>query len=110
MPFVDIQGSALTPDAARRTADRGTRALIAYVGEQQEKNAIPRDKRVILRVLNEPNPSVLLVARSKARPLFIFIAVLMAFVALAFVLENVRPRVRAVAAEPVASADKRRSA
>ena len=56
------------------------------MGEQQEKNAIPRDKRVILRVLNEPNPSVLLVARSKARPLFIFIAVLMAFVALALVL------------------------
>ena len=94
LPLVEIQGLATTSSGARTTAARATEALRTYVKEEQASNGIAPDRRVVLRLLNDPSPPVLIVARSKTKPAFIFMAVLIAFAALIFVLENLRPHVR----------------
>lgn len=99
LPLVEIQGLGATAADARAMATRSTRALIGFVSRQQAANNIDPSKRVILRVLNQAAPSVLVVPRTKTRPAFIFVAVLVACLALAFLLENMRPRVRAVRAD-----------
>lgn len=96
LPLVEITAVAPIPADARATADRATRALLAYVERQQTANGIPKSKRVILRVLNEPSLPELVAGRSATKPVFIFLAVMIAICALAFLLENVRPGVRAV--------------
>jgi hypothetical protein len=108
LPLVDIQGLADTASAAR-----ATRALVEYVKQEQVSNDIAPSRRVILRVLNEPGTPVLVVARSKTRPVFVFGAVLIAFAALLFLLENLRPQARAVPVDEQdvgLRADSRRSA
>lgn len=112
LPIVEIQGLATSPVDARETARRATRALLAYVAQEQAAAEIAPSRRIILRVLDEPAPATLVVGRSMARPVFVFLAVLMACAALVFVLENLRPR--GTAAEDreatVLSGESRRSA
>jgi hypothetical protein len=91
LPIVEIQGLAATAEGARATVARATRALVVYVEQQQRANKIALNRRVILRVLDDPSPPVLVVGRTKTRPVFVFVAVLIAFAALIFVLENLRP-------------------
>jgi hypothetical protein len=96
LPLVEIQGIAATADAARTTAARATSALVGYVEQEQTANEIAKNRRIILRVLNEPSTPVLLAPRSKTRPVFIFAAVLIAVAGLIFLLENMRPQPRVV--------------
>jgi len=113
LPIVEIQGVAASAGQARTTAARATRALTAYVKQEQAANKIAPSKRIILRVLDNPSPPVLVVARSKTRPVFVFLAVLIALAALVFILENLRPRLRAVhddEVEAVLSSESRRTA
>ena len=111
LPLVEIRGFATTAADAKATAARATRALVDYVRQQQAGNKIAVDSRVILRVLDEPSPPVLATPRTKTRPVFVFIAVLLAVAGLIFLLENVRPRVRVVASAPTVDVgESRRSA
>lgn len=96
LPLVEITGVAALPADARATAGRAMRALVSYVEREQRANRIPESKRIILRALNEPSEPTLVAGRSATKPVFIFLAVMVAICALAFLLENVRPRVRAV--------------
>ena len=50
--------------------------------------------------MEEAEGAALVAPRKLTRPIFIFLAVMIAALGLAFVLENLRPRVRPVAAEP----------
>ena len=68
---------------------------------------------MILRVLNEASTPTRVESRSLTRPVFVFLAVMIAVAALAFLLENVRPAVRTTTpadAEMEARAESRRSA
>lgn len=96
LPLVELQAVAADPAGAQETAGRAMRALLAYVEREQRANQIDPSKRVILRVLNEASPPTLVAGRSLTRPAFFFLAVMIGVLALAFVLENLRPRVRAV--------------
>ena len=113
LPIVEIQGLASSPAAAHDTTSRATQALLAYVREEQNAAKIASSKRIILRVLDDPTPPTLVVGRSLTRPVFVFMAVMIACAGLVFVLENVRPRRRATEDdEPsaVVSSESRRSA
>ena len=81
-----------------RLARRGTKALIEYIEEQQRANGIPKEQRVVLAVVNEPKlgrgRTELLSGRSMTMPIVVFCVVLFATFGLAFILENLRPRVR----------------
>jgi len=113
LPLVEIQGLAETAPDARATSARATRALIEYVEQEQAANKIALNRRVILRVLDDPSKPSLVAPRSKTRPAFIFVAVLLAVSALIFILENLRPRLRAVPSDEndlAVSGDSRRTA
>jgi hypothetical protein len=113
LPIVEIQGLASSAADARETTRRATQALLAYVREEQNAAKIASSKRIILRVLDDPTPPTLVVGRSLTRPVFVFLAVMIACAGLVFVLENLRPRRRATEDhEPgaVVSSESRRSA
>ncbi len=92
IPFVDVVAVAASAEAAKSLARSGAEALRDYVASQEIANGIPEDERVTLRVVAYPREAELVVARPTALPLIAFLAVVLIVVAIAFVVENVRPR------------------
>jgi hypothetical protein len=100
LPFVRLNGYGSSAEDAQTVASLAMDSLRSYVMAEQERANIPPDERVQLLVSSRAIPAEVVEGRSVARPIAVFIAVLAAFVALAFVLENVRPRVRRVSSRP----------
>jgi hypothetical protein len=94
LPLVRIAGLASSAEKARAIAARETAALRAYIAGQQRTNTIRSGNRVMLQVVSRPSAGALYTARGKTRPIVVFLAVVIAFCALAFALENVRPASR----------------
>jgi hypothetical protein len=94
LPIVNVGALAASPEAAIETANRAVKALQDHVRERQDANGIKPDRRVVLQVLNRPQGAILVEGRSITRPGAIFVAVMFAVLALAFVLDNLRPRMR----------------
>ena len=90
LPIVSFFGKAPTAELARENAGRALRAFVGFIQAQQKSAGIPKDNRVVLQVLNEPQAPILIEPRKRTLPIAVFLAVLFAAVALAFVLENVR--------------------
>jgi hypothetical protein len=102
LPIVNISAIAFTAQESRTLADRAAKALRQYVDMQQDANQVAPADRIQLRVLNRGGQTELLSGRKKTMPIVIFMAVMFATVALAFVLENLRPSLRVVSEiEPV---------
>lgn len=99
LPGVTWFGTAPTPEQARKVAKLGMSAFLKYFTEQQAAAAIPDNNRVVLKVLNEPNKTVVVVPRKKTLPIVVFLAVVFSTIALAFILENARPAIRGLVAE-----------
>jgi hypothetical protein len=99
LPMVTIFATAPTPEAARSTAARISRAFQGYVVSSQTEAKIPDDDRVQIQVVNEAGDETLLVPRKKTLPIVVFLAILSATIALAFVRENTK-RAPAAAATP----------
>jgi hypothetical protein len=102
LPLVAISGISTTPAKARSLAIRATDAFQTFLEEQQTRNLIPAQNRVLVTVLQAADKPKLLRGRSKTLPLVAFMTVMIAVVGLAFLLENLRPRALPVAAEDVA--------
>jgi hypothetical protein len=98
LPLVSIKGYGPSPRAAQQVAIEASDAFRRYLAAQQLRNGIPADKRVVVFPVRRASPPVIFESRSFVQPIFIFLLVLMVFIALAFVLENLRPRVRPPAA------------
>lgn len=96
LPIISIAGLSDTRTHSLALTGRATRALIGYVNALQQENGIPKDNRVWLQEIQSPGESKLVAGRSKTVPVMVFLAVLIAIVAMVLVLENVRPRVRVV--------------
>jgi hypothetical protein len=94
LPLIYMTGFAPTPRAARATATVATRAFRRFLALEQERNRIPDDKRVSVAVTSAPGPAAVFEARSYTRQIFVFLLVFGAVIALAFVLENVRPEIK----------------
>jgi hypothetical protein len=97
LPFVTITGLSTTPAGAVLVAQRGVNAVRQYVEDQQAANRIPPRQRVRLDVVNAVKHATLAKGRRLTIPIVIFVTVMIATLGLAFILENVRPRVHAVA-------------
>lgn len=95
-PLLQIQGLGTSPVAAVRYAAAGGEAFMQYLSSQQSNAGIPESQRVIVSVLNRAGGAAVLVPRKKTVPVVVFVAVLAATLALALVLENLRPRIKAV--------------
>jgi hypothetical protein len=101
LPMITVSGTGPTAAAAGKLATRTAAAFLTYLSRQQEENAIPPDRRVRVEIVNRHQVPLLLEGRTKTLPIVIFLTVMLAAVGLAFILENLRPRVAAVpVAEP----------
>jgi hypothetical protein len=96
LPLISVLGTGSTAGRATALAERAAKAFLQYVRNEDQTNGIPDQKRVSIQVLNRAEEPVLLKGRSKTLPIVVFLTVMVAVCALAFVLENLRPRVRLV--------------
>ena len=94
LPLLTLSAISTTPDAARDLARRHLRAFRSYLEQRQSAAGTPPDDRVILQAVNGPQPAHLLQARKKTKAIMIFLAVMVAVLAISFMLENIRPRAR----------------
>jgi len=94
LPIVNITALGFTPRSTIEIGNRAAAALQQYVDMQQEASGVPKPERIQLRVLNRAGALDLVQPRSKTLPVVVFLAVMFATIALAFVLENANPSVR----------------
>jgi hypothetical protein len=96
LPLVAISGTGQTPRDAELLTIRATNAFKQFLQEQQARNRIPAENRVLLTVITKADPPALVKGRSKTLPVVVFVTVLLGVVGLVFMLENMRPRIRPV--------------
>lgn len=96
LPLMTIGATTSSARSSTAAAERATSAFLDFLRAEQSDNGIPTDKRVVVSEIKHATPPVLLKGRSKTTPVAVFLAVMIAFVGLAFVLENLRPRVHEV--------------
>jgi hypothetical protein len=94
LPLIDLAAVSTSPKAAIMLALRGANALNTFLQEQQRTNNVPVADRVVVQTIVQPRGALIFQPRSKTMPIVIFLVVMFAIVGLAFLLENLRPRVR----------------
>ena len=96
LPLINVLGFSTSPEGAMALAWRQANAFRAYLRSQQARNGIRVDERVQVQVVQRPAGASLEKGRSKTLPIVIFLTVMIAVIGLAFLLENLRPRIRVV--------------
>lgn len=96
LPMVTLSAVAASAPAARQLNARYLDAFVRYIKQRQASAGIADRQRIQLQVVRHPSAASLLQGRKLTRPIVIFMAVMLATIALAFVLENLRPRIRPV--------------
>jgi hypothetical protein len=94
LPLIDLTAISTSPQLAIALAQRSVAALQSYLQTRQGLNGVPAADRAIVQELVQPKGAKLFRPRAKTMPIVVFMAVMFATIALAFLLENVRPRVR----------------
>jgi len=97
LPVIALSGRANSAGDAVSAVEYGRRALVEYVKTQEQLGKIPANQRVNLKSMQRATPPVVVQPRKKTLAVVVFVAVAIATFGLAFLLENLRPRVRAVA-------------
>jgi hypothetical protein len=100
-PYIDLYAYASTESDAVHLANVAGSAFERYIVEEEIANNIPASKRVELQVVTNATAKNATISspRKKTTPIVVFLTVLLAAVGLAFVLENVRPRVRPLSSD-----------
>jgi hypothetical protein len=96
LPLINLVGFGTSPIQAIRVAIAGSEAFRGYIHQQQQASHTPTSQRIVVQVLNVAQQASVAVPRKKTLPVIVFLGVLVAAIAAAFVLENLRPRVRVV--------------
>jgi hypothetical protein len=107
LPLMDLTTISQSPRGAITLAERAARALNTYLSDQQRVNQVPSTDRVVLQTLVQPREAELYQPRSKTIAIVVFLVVMLATFGLALLLENTRPRNRAI--EDAAEAGVRRT-
>ncbi len=113
LPMMTFSAISSTPRRAHDLARRHIESFLQYLRQDQIRRGVQDDDRVAVEVVRQPQAPALLLPRKKTRPIIVFLTVMIATFGLAFVLENMRPRVRAVSGDarrPVPAPRARRSA
>ena len=105
LPLISVKGLGTSSSRAAALAADQARAIIAYVGRNQQAAGTPTAKRVLVQEVQFPLPKLATVVgkRGKTLPIIVFLAVMIATLGLVFVLENMRPddgAVRAIETPP----------
>ena len=101
LPLIQISAVASTPQAAYSLGKRHLRAFQTWLRTNQQQAGTERANQIILQPVIGPLPPHLLAGRKKTVPILIFLATLVIVCGLAFVLENLRPRIHPVADPPL---------
>ena len=97
LPMLSLFGTGPTPQIAEETTTSGMNAFLTYLRDEQARAEIAQKQRILVEVVNQPQPAELIVGRKKTLPFVVFFAILFATLAFVFVLQNLRPpKVRAV--------------
>jgi len=96
LPLISVAAIADKPRTAITLARRETAALLSFLETQQADSSIKPENQISMLVTSQAAHAKLFKGRSKTMPVVIFLTVLMAVVGLAFVLENLRPRIAPV--------------
>ena len=96
LPMMTFSAISATPERAHRLAVRHINAFQTYLRNDQNRVGVEARKRVRVEAVRQPQAPTLLVPRKKTRPIIVFLTVAIATFGLAFILENMRPRVRVV--------------
>jgi hypothetical protein len=96
LPFMSIDGYAATPAQAKRIARRVFVAFQYFLRRDQIAANAPAAERIVLQVTTPANQAVLAQGRRLTVPIVLFLAVMAATLALAYILENLRPRAEVV--------------
>jgi hypothetical protein len=114
LPLIRIAATATTENDARSLSWRAATAVRTYLQQQQDAAKIPDSERIILQPVQQPLRAALIQPRKMTLPIMIFGTILLASCGLAFVLENLKPRMRIAPVVEVdtsrATRDVRRSA
>jgi nucleoid-associated protein YgaU len=110
LPLISILATAPSAHLAVSAAARQTAAFVSYLANKQAQNGIAPGKRVRIALIQRAQPAELLKGRSKTLPIVVFLTVMLAVVGLAFMLENLRPRVHVVESEDTLHSPARRTA
>jgi capsular polysaccharide biosynthesis protein len=95
LALVDVTSVAHTPAQAALVSRAGANLFRSDIAHQQTSAGIAAKQRVLLQVVS--TKATLIAGRKKTLAIVAFLAVLIATIALTFVLENQRPRIQAVA-------------
>lgn len=98
LPVIELDGTAYSPKDALRATVLGRNAFLAFVANQQASGGIPQRDRIQLKILEDTTIPKVVQPRKFTLAIVVFIAVMTAFIALAFVFENSRSRAPLAAA------------
>jgi hypothetical protein len=104
LPIISIAGIAPTKAESRMVSANAAESLRRFIARQQAAGDIRPSERIELQVINKAGGTKLYAPRKKTLPIVVFLTVMLAVVASAFILENLRPQLRAAAAEPQVTA------
>jgi hypothetical protein len=94
LPMLTISAQSTSREGAWRKAQLATDAFRSYIAKEQQANGIPPERRVRLDVVRSAKSAQVTSARSSVKPVLAFLIGLAATLGLAFLFENLRPRVR----------------
>jgi hypothetical protein len=91
LPFLEINGQAISAQRAVAIAKRASAVLLSYLRATPART-IPETSRVVAQVVTEPSidQATVVQGRKKTLPIVIFLAVIGATIALVYVLQNLR--------------------
>ena len=101
LPLVQVAGLAPTAAGSASLAHRATQAFKIFLITNQQQNAVPADRRVVVQVIDAPSKAVIWKGRKLTRPILVFLTLMTAVIGFIFVLENMRPRIRKIEGAPV---------
>jgi hypothetical protein len=98
LPMVALSADAASPARAAALINSRIAAFEGYIESQQTKAKLSERKRVVVQVMRggDAKTALVLSGKKKTLPIVVFLAVMIAVTGLAFMLENMRPRVRPV--------------
>jgi hypothetical protein len=99
LPLLSVEASSFSAVRSQELARQATKAFRAYLEQLQAANDIPTDKRVVVTTIRSYEPPLLIAGRSKTLPVVVFLTVMLGITGVCLVLENLRPRVRAVTSD-----------
>jgi hypothetical protein len=97
LPLISVEVTSFSSVRALQLAKHTVASFRDYVELLQAQNAIPTDRRVAISVVRSYEPPLLIAGRSKTLPAVVFLTIMLGITGICLVLENLRPRVRAVA-------------